>query len=209
MLDVTDMVHKLSEKLVRGVEELVVLLPNLVGAGIIVALALYFARGTQRVVNRLVLRVTGNVHISQILGTAARVALVLLGFFTALSLLKLDKTVTSLLAGVGVVGLALGFAFQDIAANFMAGFIMALNQPFAVGDLVEVGGHRGRIRHVAFRASELETLDGLSILLPNKEIFQRAIINYTQTPERRVDVTLGTAYGDDMETTTLFELTLG
>jgi hypothetical protein len=50
------------------------------------------------------------------------------------------------------VGLALGFAFQDIAANFMSGFIMALNRPFKVGDLVQVAGHRGRIKDIHFRA---------------------------------------------------------
>lgn len=125
-------------------------------------------------------------------------ALLLVAVFFALGLLNLDKTVTSLLAGVGVVGLALGFAFQDIAANFMSGFIMALSGPFNVGDLVELSGHRGRVKSIALRATELETLQGLSILIPNKEVFQNSIINYTNTPNRRLDITAGTAYGDDM-----------
>ena len=79
--------------------------------------------------------------------------------FIALALLKLDKAVISVLAGVGIVWLALGFAFQDIAANFVAGFIMAVKRPFKAGDLVEVHGHRGRVQSVNLRSTELETLD--------------------------------------------------
>lgn len=123
----------------------------------------------------------------------------LVSTFFALGVMNLDKTVTSLLAGVGVVGLALGFAFQDIAANFMSGFIMAVSRPFKVGDLVEVAGQRGRIKSIALRASAIETLDGLSILVPNKEIFQNPIINFTLTPQRRLELSVGTAYGDDMK----------
>jgi small conductance mechanosensitive channel len=107
--------------------------------------------------------------------------------------------VTSLLAGVGVVGLALGFAFQDIAANFMSGFMMAMRRPFTVGDLVEVGGKRGKVEAIALRATELQTLDGLSVMIPNKDVFQSPIINFTRTNTRRVDIPVGVAYSDDLD----------
>jgi len=107
--------------------------------------------------------------------------------------------VTSLIAGVGVVGLALGFAFQDIAANFMSGLMMALNRPFRPDDQVEVAGHLGRVKGVELRATTIETLDGLSLLVPNKEVFQNSIVNYTSTPKRRLEISVGTAYCDDME----------
>jgi small conductance mechanosensitive channel len=95
--------------------------------------------------------------------------------------------------------LALGFAFQDIAANFMSGFIMALYRPFEVNDLVEVADKKCRVVRVELRATEVETLDGLSILVPNKAIFQNPIINYTRTRFRRMDLSMGASYGDDME----------
>jgi small conductance mechanosensitive channel len=81
----------------------------------------------------------------------------------------------------------------------MSGFMMAVRRPFDVGDLVEVAGKRGRIQHIALRASEIQTLDGLSILIPNREIFQNPITNYTSTPNRRMELSVGTAYGDDLE----------
>jgi small conductance mechanosensitive channel len=100
---------------------------------------------------------------------------------------------------VGVVGLALGFAFQDIAANFMSGLLMTLNRPFEVGDLVEVAGKQCRIKRVELRATAVETTDGLSILIPNKEIFQNPIANYNRTQKRRMHLRMGASYGSDME----------
>lgn len=198
MLEMTALVDKLVAKLTGWVEGFIVMLPNLGLALVVIVLSFLFARWLESVVRRLLQRMTGNVPISQLMGRVARVSAVLVGLFFALSLLRLEKTVTSLLAGVGVVGLALGFAFQEIAANFISGFMMALNRPFDVGDLVEVGGHRGRIRDIAFRATSLETLDGLSILIPNKDVYQNAIVNYTQTPLRRLEFSVGTAYCDEM-----------
>jgi small conductance mechanosensitive channel len=82
----------------------------------------------------------------------------------------------------------------------MSGFMMAVRRPFDIGDLVEIAGHKGRVKHVALRASEIETLDGLAIIVPNKEIFQKSIINYTMTPNRRLDFKMGAAYCHDMKT---------
>lgn len=199
MPDLTRLASELIEKLHSWLEALVVMLPNFALAVVAVVAGALLARLTRNVAERGLMRVTGNVPVSQLLSNLARIAVVALSLFVALGLLQLEKTVTSLLAGVGVVGLALGFAFQDIAANFMSGFLMVLNQPFNEGDLVEVAGQRGRIKGISLRASELETLQGLTVLLPNKDVFQNAITNYTRTPYRRLDLSVGTAYGDDLE----------
>jgi len=200
MPQLSQLMQKLQTRLVSWVEGAVVMLPNLLVAVLVLAVAIYIARWVDKLASRLMHRISGSRAIGDLLGTVARVAVTTLGLFVALGLLNLDKTVTSLLAGVGVVGLALGFAFQDIAANFMSGVIMAIRGPFAPGDLVEVSGHLGRVKNIALRASEIETLDGKSILVPNKDIFQNAIVNYTRTPARRMDLSMGTAYADDMPT---------
>lgn len=193
------LLQKLVEKLHSWVEALVVMFPNLLLALLVIGLGAVASRWVQRGIYGILRRVTRNEPISRLLGSVGRVALVALSFLWALALLHLDKTVTSVLAGVGVLGLALGFAFQDIAANFMSGFIMTLYRPFKVGDLVELGGRQCRILRVELRATLVETLDGLSILFPNKDVFQNPIINYTRTSDRRMDLRVGTAYGDDME----------
>ncbi len=199
MVNLNELTAKLWSKLHGWLEACVVMLPNALLALLLVLLALLVSRLVQKLTQRLVYRASKNAPISELLGTLARVTMIVMALFFGLGLLGLDKTVTSLLAGVGVVGLALGFAFQDIAANFMSGFIMAVRRPFDIGDYVEIAGHKGRIKHIALRHSEIETLDGLAVIVPNKEVFQRAIINYTMTPNRRLDFRMGVAYSHDMK----------
>jgi small conductance mechanosensitive channel len=196
--DLTSLFDKLLSKLQGWFEKFVLMLPNLVAALLVVFAFGFSSRYVGKVVKSLLTRLTGHEPISDLLGTVARVATLVIGVFVALGLLQLDKTVTSLLAGVGVVGLALGFAFQDIAANFMSGFLMAVRRPFNGGDLVAIGGHFGVIERVDLRATSLHTLDGLSVIIPNKEVFQNPIVNYTRTPSRRMDLTVGVAYGSDL-----------
>lgn len=188
-----------GDKLQAWLGGTITMLPNIAAAIVVLLLAGLASKLAQRGVSRVLRRTSGNKPISDLLGVVARVGVVVLGLFVALSMLNLDKTVTSLLAGVGVIGLALGFAFQDIAANFMSGIIMALRRPFDVDDTVEVAGHKARVRNISLRATELETLDGLTVLVPNKDVFQNPIVNYTRTSTRRMDLAVGTAYCDDME----------
>jgi small conductance mechanosensitive channel len=199
MLKLSTLLEKLHDKLTGWLEKLVIMLPNLLLAVLVVLLTVPVARLADTLARRLFARVTHNPPIANLVAGSARLLVLALGGFFALELLELEKTVTSLLAGVGVLGLALGFAFQDIAANFMAGFMMALSRPFAEGDLVEIGGFKGRIGRIKLRDTELETLDGRLVLVPNKDVFQNSIVNYTRTAHRRLDFVVGTAYCDDMK----------
>ena len=153
------MIGTLMDKIQGWLKNFIEMLPNLLIALLLVGLGMVVARWVKKGSQRLLERATGNKPIAELLSTLARVAVIAIVVFVALGLLNLDKTVTSLLAGVGVVGLALGFAFQDIAANFMSGIIMAMNRPFKIGDYVEVNGHRGRVGHVHLRATMIETLE--------------------------------------------------
>ncbi|MFP4376018.1 MAG: mechanosensitive ion channel family protein [Spirochaetales bacterium] len=190
--------EQLTEKINGWIESFITTLPNLVVAVVVVVAFGLLSLLVKRLAQTTLTRFSNNHQIALLLATIARLAIVAVGLFIALEILALEKAVTSLLAGVGVVSLALGFAFQDMAANFVAGVVMALRRPFKEGDLVEVVESRGHVQRVTLRSTELETLDGLSIIVPNKNIFQNTIINYTRTDNRRMDVMVGTAYGDDM-----------
>ncbi len=191
--------EKMFATLQRWLDGFVESLPNLAVALLVLVVFGYGSRYVGRLVTRVLNRITGHASLSDVFGTIARVATIVIGLAIALGLLALDKTVTSLLAGVGVVGLALGFAFQDIAANFMAGFIMAVKRPFEVGDLVEIGGQKGIIHRLELRATRLTTLQGLSVIIPNKDVFQNPIVNFTATQDRRMDMVVGVAYNVSLE----------
>ena len=119
-------------------------------------------------------------------------------FFT-LEVLSLDKTGTSLLAGVGIIGLALGFAFQDIAANFISGVIIAVQRPFSVGDVIQTDTYFGTIESINLRTLDLRQVTGELVRVPNRKVFEGAIINYTVTTRRRVDLECGVSYTADLD----------
>lgn len=108
----------------------------------------------------------------------------------ALNVLSLEKTVSSLLAGVGIIGLALGFAFQDLTANFISGVFMSVKRPFEVGDKIETNSFIGTVYHMELRSTTILTTAGLHVVIPNKDIFQKPIINYSRSTERRVELDL-------------------
>lgn len=190
---------RIFSKLEGWFEGAAAMLPNFVIAVLVVLAMGFAARWVSRWVSQVLTRWTDNKPVGELMGTVARIIIVALGLFLALSLLQLEKTVTSLLAGVGVIGLALGFAFQDIAANFMSGLFLAFRGNFEAGDVIEVAGHRGAVQKIELRATTIRTFQGLTVIIPNKEVFQNDLTNYTLTEERRVDIPVGVAYSDDLQ----------
>ena len=184
-----------TEKLEGWLQTLITMLPNLV----VVVLFFLIARLVRNLAHRLLSKVSQNEAVNNLLVTLLNVAVISAGFFIALSILDLAEVVAALLAGVGIVGLALGFAFQDIAANFVSGILIAVRQPFKVGDIIENGDYFGTVRDINLRVTTIATFQGLEALIPNKNLFENPVVNYTRTKDRRVDLSVGVSYGDDLE----------
>ncbi|MCA9583363.1 MAG: mechanosensitive ion channel, partial [Myxococcales bacterium] len=189
------------EKLQSWVEGAVELLPNLVVAILVLALFWGLSKIAGKVSQRGFQRLRINKAARGLMTTIVRVAVLVLGAVVALGVLNLDKALASILAGAGILGLALGFAFQDLAANLISGVGLAMNRdlPFKIGDIVETNGSFGTVREVHLRTSILESLDGQTIIIPNKAIYQDKVINYSRKGQLRVDVSCGVSYGDDLD----------
>ena len=202
-MDWTNAFDQLGEKMMSWVESFILMLPNLAAALLIVVLfwlaARLIRRGIRRGIRRLLGKMSDYAQVSSLLATVGYLAVLATGVFIALGVLELDKTVTSLLAGVGVIGLALAFAFQDIAENFMAGILLTLRRPFRNGDVVATNDHTGLIEEVNLRSTIVRTFQGQIVRIPNSSVFQNPIINYSQLGRRRIDLACGVAYGDDLE----------
>lgn len=116
-----------------------------------------------------------------------------------LGVLRLDKALTSILAGIGVIGLALGFAFQDIAANFVSGIILAFNRPFKIGEIIEINDIMGQVTRTGLRDTAIVTFQGQKVYIPNKDFLQHAFYNFSVLEKRRIDIAVGVSYADDLE----------
>ena len=111
---------------------------------------------------------------------------------------RLGVNVTPLIAGLGVTGFILGFAFQESLGNLASGMMIALNEPFKVGDFVDAAGLSGTILEVNMMATVMKTADNKRIVLPNKSVWGGPIVNYNALGLRRVDLQVGIDYGEDV-----------
>jgi small conductance mechanosensitive channel len=195
----TSAIDQVMAKLHTWLHSVAAMLPNLVAALLILIGFWFLARLARRVLVRALRRVSPQTVVSNLLATLGAITVFTVGLLVALGVLRLDKTVTSLLAGAGVMGLALGFAFQSIAANFLSGILISVRHPFTVGDLVETNGYFGHVAEINLRATVLRTLDGRLVFLPNRDVLEKAIVNYTAAGVRRVELKMGISYGEDLE----------
>ncbi len=111
---------------------------------------------------------------------------------------RLGIDVAPLIAGLGVTGFIVGFAFQESLGNLAAGLMIVLNQPFKIGDFVEAGGHEGFIHEINMMATTMITRDNKKIVQTNRSVWGSSIINHTALDTRRVDMTVGIAYASDL-----------
>lgn len=176
-----------TRKLMSWVQDGLLILPNLVIALLVLAVCWISARVISRLIQRVVARFSPNRDVVQLLGVVAYGTLLAGGIFVALGVLHLDKTVTSLLTGVGILGLTLGFALQDVASNLMAGLLIELHHPFRVDDVIETNDFVGRVSRITLRDTEIAQLDGQVVVVPNKEIFNKPVVNHSIASRRRVD----------------------
>lgn len=106
---------------------------------------------------------------------------------------------SSLVAVLGAATLAVGLALQGTLSNFAAGVMLVIFRPFDIGDFVEVSGETGNVRAIDIFTTELATADNVQIIIPNSQVWQNAIKNYSAHDRRRVDLTIGIGYEADID----------
>ena len=111
---------------------------------------------------------------------------------------QLRINVTSLVAGLGIAGLAISFAAQDTISNIISGITLVIDRPFGEGDWVQLGDTHAQVQKLRLRTTVLNTFDGETIVMPNANISQEKVVNYTLTPRSRVRVPVGIAYKEDI-----------
>ena len=122
---------------------------------------------------------------------------------------RVGINVAPLIAGLGVTGFIVGFAFQETLGSFASGMMIALNQPFKVGDYVVAGGIEGTVLELNMMATVFATADNKKVIAPNKVVWGSAITNYTALGKRRVDMTISIDYGADINKETMWTSSCG
>jgi small conductance mechanosensitive channel len=165
---------------------------------LIVGLFWVLGRVVRRIVRRAVARSRMNLSVlfQQTLFTWVGRLVVLLGVLIALG--QVGVNLAPVLAGLGVAGFVVGFALQDTLANFAAGVMILVYRPYDVDDVVEAGGVFGKVGSMSLVSTTINTFDNQRLVVPNGKIWGEVIRNVTAQSVRRVDLTFGIGYSDDI-----------
>jgi small conductance mechanosensitive channel len=170
-------------------------LPNLL-AGILLLVAGWWAAvWAQRALGR-VLDSRLDVTLRGVVLTLVRYAILVVVMVAALGQFGIQTT--SVFAALGAIGLAVGLALQGTLANVAAGFMLLWLRPFRVGDYIDAGGIAGTLRDVGIFACQIHTWDGIFQFVPNAELWNKRVINYSRLPNRLVDLKFGISYDDSI-----------
>ncbi|HUH04666.1 MAG TPA: mechanosensitive ion channel [Kofleriaceae bacterium] len=199
--DLAGVFADLGDKVVGWGRSLVLMIPNIIAALVILIASVVLSKLLARLFCRVLSRAHFEKSLQALLHTLMRAAVIMIGGIVAMQVLQLDKAATTLLAGAGIIGLALGFAFQDFSANLIAGVALAVRRPMRIGDIIETNDIFGRVESIQLRTTFLRQPDGKRVMIPNRKIFEETLTNYSEEGHLRVEVTCGVSYGDDLELT--------
>ncbi|MCQ8878051.1 mechanosensitive ion channel family protein [Pseudoalteromonas shioyasakiensis] len=192
--------EKLIEEKLGGWFDIVIShIPNFIVAVLIAIVFSILARFLGSMVRKVLRRSLDSKQIADLMASIFKMVVLCVGVFIALDFMGLKGTVTSLLAGAGIVGLAIGFAFQDMTENLIAGIAMGIRKPFKTGDVIKTDDAFGTVKSINLRNTLIENFYGQLILVPNKILFRNVLRNYSTLGVRRIEVPVGISYGDDPE----------
>lgn len=192
-------IDDLINQVVGYYDSLVILLPKLI-LGLVISFLLYkILRGfTKRFVKYLTSRTDDKLLINFLDGLI-NTALILFSIFLFLYIIGQAGLASGILGAATISSVVIGFAFKDIAENFLAGLIMAFNRPFRIGDYVQTGSVEGSVVEMSIRETHLKTSDGKDVYVPNGQIIKNPLYNYTIDGFIRGSFTVGVAYDSNVE----------
>ncbi len=171
---------------------------DVVGAIVILVIG-WIASGWAKSVTNKALTKTGKVD-AMVRGFAANAVGYAILAFTILAVLdRFGVETTSFIAVLGAAGLAIGLALQGALSNLAAGVMILFFRPFKVGDFIEGAGQSGTVKSVSLFLTYLNTPDNVEIILPNNQLWNAAIKNYSFNKTRRLDMVFGISYDDDID----------
>lgn len=192
-----------TETIVNSVENyyhnLLEILPRIALGILVVVLGVLLAQFVTNIYKKRILKRAEDPLMAKFLAQALKLVFIVIAVLLALQVAGLDGVATGVLTAAGGAAIVLGFAFQDIGKNFLAGIILAFNRPFHINDTIKIDNHFGKVKALGFRYAHLKTFDGRDIYIPNSDVLTKPVENYTADGFFRNDFIVGIGYEDDIE----------
>lgn len=186
-------------KLNGWLDSLITMLPNFILAVIVFIAFIFIAKYAGLLFDRVFRKQIKQASIRMMVVKVLKAVIVLIGFFFALSILNLNTILTSVLAGAGVVGLAIGLALQGTLNNTFSGLILSFLPELQIGDWVETNGFAGTVTEINLRSITVKQSDNNYVVIPNGKIIEEPFKNFSRTPRSRIFVNCGVGYNSDLE----------
>ncbi|WP_310992014.1 mechanosensitive ion channel family protein [Aequorivita marina] len=196
---IQDAITSLWDKLDGWLDDIILKLPNFAVAILVMVIFYFIAKGFKKLSNKVLFKKISDVSIRQIISKMVYAIVLLVGFFIALGVMQLDKVLTSVLAGAGVMGLAIGFALQGTLSNTVSGFIISFQPKVRIGDYIEAQGISGYVEEISLRNVTLRQPDKDYVIIPNKIFTENPITNYSWTERARVSVNCRVSHENDLQ----------
>jgi small-conductance mechanosensitive channel len=174
-------------------------LPGLAVGILVMIIFITLATPLSRLLVKPLTRATTSPLLRSVIQRSISTVVVLLGIYLFLFLAGLTGFAIAVVSGTGVVGLILGFAFRDIAENFISSLLLTVQRPFRIGDIVQINEFTGIIQKVTARATTLVDFDGNHIQIPNATIYKGVIKNLTANPLMRGNFIVGVGYDANVQ----------
>ncbi len=189
----------LARQLLSMWEQTVSLLPSLAIALVVLFITWITARFATRIADKLTDKTNMRASLQELVETIVRLAIWIVGLMSTLTILLPGLTPTSLVAGLGFGAVAIGFAFQDIFENFMAGILIMIREKMRIGDYIECEGVEGVVESIALRETHVRRNNMELTIIPNSILFKNPVKILTDQEKRRHEIIAGVSYDTDLE----------
>lgn len=173
--------------------------PSLVIATGVLLFTWLIAKGAGIISRKIVGKTELRESLRHLLQKTVKLVIWIIGLMIAAVVIFPDFTPASLIAGLGIGTVAVGFAFKDIFENFFAGIMIMMREKMQLGDIIEVEGILGTVEYISLRETHIRQFTGELTILPNSTLFQSPVQIWTDAPKRRFEVVIGVSYDTDLE----------
>lgn len=190
---------KIIEKLETWKDIFIKNIPNIAIAFVVVFIAYFASKGMNSLVNRTLGKKIKQKSVRDLVSRFAAAIIILVGLYLAMTVLKFDDTLKTIVSAAGVSGIVIGLALQGTLSNTISGVVLSFRKNLNIGNWVETSGFSGEVMDINLNYFVMKEADNNMVIIPNKTILESPFKNYSLTTKMRIAITCGVEYGADLE----------